>query len=574
VTASDGKGDGTASLSFTVNIVENIAPPKPVFSKPNLFLDEIPVGHAVTDFLQGGQDSYTVTLDCRPANDVTVRIGNTNTDVLEVTPTVLNFNSSNWSMPQTVEVKTVGRIVTADSKLQAFTLPHIAITTDSDGNTLRNTADLPVNVLPASTSLLEDLLLRDLVEALGLDGVIDLAENRGDVIELILNRSEGKLKGNTLKKVLKNVGKFAGKVSGITSAITILERIPTLLSSEAHMNWLAETLYIHHGALQSGALFWEQAFSGQRFSFPLSLSQDTSPEETTATTPSFNALFSGNVDFFRFSDSDDDFDFDGTTTSYVLGLDVVPNLDAPLVTGLQLAFTRSHSAFEDSNFEDTEVEIRGAYGLNLFTVHPSVVWDATEKLTLWASLGYGRGETELTIDSIAHEGFDFVEGSSRTSSGDFFSVAAGANLQVWQSDTSALTIKVDGSTASFLDTSVQEGRLAAQLSRDFTLNTGRLKSAADLALLLSDSDPSAMEVSGSLDWLPDAGRLSGSTTARVLLFGEDRSEWGIGGSVLLRPGQQGEGLSLSLQPSFGQANASFAGLRGWTPGIATTTWQT
>ena len=121
---------------------------------------------------------------------------------------------------------------------------------------------------------------------------------------------------------------------------------------------------------------------------------------------------------------------------------------------------------------------------------------------------------------------------------------------------SALHLKLDGASASFLDNNAQQGRLAAQFSRDFSLNTGRLKSSTDLALLLSSSDPSAMELSSSLNWLPTQGRLSGSTNARVLLFGGDRSEWGIGGGIVLRPGQEGEGLSLSLQPSFGQSGAN------------------
>ena len=131
---------------------------------------------------------------------------------------------------------------------------------------------------------------------------------------------------------------------------------------------------------------------------------------------------------------------------------------------------------------------------------------------------------------------------------------------MWESDTSAFSLQVGGSTASFLENNSQQGRLAAQFSHDFPLATGRLTSSTDLAWLLSDGDPGVMELSGALNWLPDAGRLSGSTSARVLLFGEDRSEWGIGGSLLLRPGEQGEGLSLTLQPSFGQADASLAGL--------------
>ena len=85
-----------------------------------------------------------------------------------------------------------------------------------------------------------------------------------------------------------------------------------------------------------------------------------------------------------------------------------------------------------------------------------------------------------------------------------------------------------------------------------------------------------MELSGALNWLPDGGRLSGATTARVLLFGDDRSEWGISGGLALRPGQQGEGLSLTLQPSFGQADASLAGMEGmdaWDR-YNDLTWQT
>ena len=69
-----------------------------------------------------------------------------------------------------------------------------------------------------------------------------------------------------------------------------------------------------------------------------------------------------------------------------------------------------------------------------------------------------------------------------------------------------------------------------------------------------------MELSSQLDWFPDQGRISGSTNARVLLFGGDRSEWGIGGSVTLLPGERGEGLSIALQPSFGQTNSSLSNL--------------
>ena len=317
------------------------------------------------------------------------------------------------------------------------------------------------------------------------------------------------------------------------------------------LNRLAETLYIHHQALQNGTVPWDQAFSGQTFSLPFSLSQ-ASPEDQDASPRRFNALFTGSVDFTSFSDSNPGLHFDGSTTAYGLGINLIPNPDLPLLTGLHLAFTNSNA---DLQFRDTEQgDAKGSYNLQMFSLHPSIAWDATDNLTLWTTLGYGRPNTETTIHSIANVD---VEDASHSSSGDFFSFAGGANYRVWQSDASALSLNLSGSTASFLDNDFQEGRIAAQFSHDFPLNAGQLQTSADLALLLSDSDPSVMELSGRLNWLPlNQGRLSGSTNARVLLLGDDRSEWGIGGSVTLLPGERGEGLSLSLQPSFGQSGAN------------------
>ena len=196
----------------------------------------------------------------------------------------------------------------------------------------------------------------------------------------------------------------------------------------------------------------------------------------------------------------------------------------------------------------------------MFSVHPFIAWDATDSLTLWTTLGYGRPNTETAINSIAGLDFDSTEEITYSSSGDFFSFAGGANYRVWQSDLSALSIGLSGSTTSFLDNDSKEGSLSAQFSHNFPFNTGQLQTSADLALILSDSGPSATELSGQLNWLPNQGRLSSSTNARVLLFDKDRSEWGIGGSVLLLPGERGEGLSLALQPSFGQTNTVLSNL--------------
>ena len=352
-------------------------------------------------------------------------------------------------------------------------------------------------------------------------------------------------------KVLKSVdvgGSVKSIYDGIKTILDANEQNSNQQSSNQQLNSLAEALYIHHGALQNGSISLDQAFSGHTFSIPLRLSKAMPQDQEDSASPPFNALLRGSLDFSSFSDTTTRLHYDGTATSYGLGIDLFPNPDAPLFTGLQLAFTRSHSDFE---VEDQQADTEGTYELNMFSLHPFVAWDATDSLTLWSVLGYGWPEAETTIAAIAGSDVDSAEDASHTSSGAFLSIAGGANYRVWQSDASALAIKLGGGSSSFLDNNSQQGHVATQFSHVFTLNAGQLNSSADLALLLSDSDATATELSGNLNWLPNQGRLLAATNARVLLFGGDRSEWGIGGSLLLRPAEQGQGLSLALQPSFG-----------------------
>ena len=448
--------------------------------------------------------------------------------------------SATSSHPDIVRTAVSGNTLTIAAIGNTFRIITITVTADDGkGGTVSTSFDATVSNQEAADKDIE--LLQETA--------IDLGK------ELALSIGPG--------KVLKALGAGAKAIKALDvagSVKSIKDGIEAIFngneqSSNQQINSLAEALYIHHEALQNGSISLDQAFSGQNLSIPLSLSKATPQDQEGSATPRFNALLKGSLDFSSFSDATDNLHYDGSSTSYGLGIDLFPNPDLPLLTGLQLAFTRSHS-----DFEDQQADVEGAYELNMFSLHPFLAWDATDNLTFWSVLGYGWPEAETTIDSIDGSDVDPSQDASHTSSGNFFSFAGGANYRVWQSDASALTIKLGGSTASMLDADFQAGRIAAQFSHDFPLNAGQLKSSADLALLLSNSDPSVAELSGSLNWLPNQGRLSGSTNARVLLFGGDRSEWGIGGSILLQPGQQGQGLSLALQPSFGQTNDSLSHL--------------
>ena len=578
VTASDGKDDGGASLSFYVNIVAEETP-KPILSKKAIVFTLKEVLPDQPTLI--AQDSYSVTLSCQYRFPVTVEISNT-PGSLEIGPTALTFNQTNWDVPQTVRVKTVG--TTSGS----FTLPHAAVITTSEGKTVRESDNLRITVtyeeieneMDDTQDTIEDNTPTDdqtqdqIEDNTDDDIVIEPGESAleaytKDVVDEFARRAEKEIKtiaiGAAIGSVVPGVGTVGGAGIGV-----IINKLDTawevgevigdfllnnneIIDSGEEFNRLAENLYIHHEALQNGTVSLDQAFSGQTFSFPFNLSQ-ASAEDQESSTRRFNALISSEINFSRISDSTPNLDFDGSATFYGLSLSVIPNPEVPLLTNLQFGYTRSNSDF---NYQGTA---EGTYKLQMFSVHPSIAWKATDSLTLWTTLGYGRPNTETTINSIDGSDLDLSEEVSYSSSGDFFNFAGGANYRVWQSDLSALSLNLSGSTTSLLDNDSQQGSISAQFSHDFPFNTGQLKTSADLALILSDSGPSATELSGNLNWLPNKGRLSGSTNARVLLFGSDRSEWGIGGSVTLLPGERGEGLSLALQPSFGQTNASLSSL--------------
>ena len=199
----------------------------------------------------------------------------------------------------------------------------------------------------------------------------------------------------------------------------------------------------------------------------------------------------------------------------------------------------------------------GDYDMDLVVVSPYLNWSATDILGLWASVGYGKGSSRFSLNKIGDLDLFSVEGLDQDATrqeqdSDFFSFAAGLRWDAFRSAHTQLALKLAGSTTSFLDTESQQGRLAAEVAREFPFPNGVLSSSLDLAVLLDCDNPSAMEVAAGLDWAADNGQFTASTVARTLLFSGDRYQWGLGAALNYQAGvRPGEGLSLSLTPSFG-----------------------
>ena len=309
------------------------------------------------------------------------------------------------------------------------------------------------------------------------------------------------------------------------------------LSMEKVATDVADYLFSHHQEIQANGLDWRQALSGNNFSFALadtSVSQGSIGDQELS---SFGPIsFWGGIDYSSLEDKIKDFTLDGDITSFNFGVD--KEFTSDLVLGILLSIA-------NSEFELTEGSTDSTYEVDIFTLNPYISWQESENSSLWASVGYGWGQVDLTDDST---------NPPVSERGNFTRFSAGGRFQLWQSEAgTALALKLDGTTAHFLGADVQRSRLATELSHDFSIESGVLNTALELGLLMSSADESAAELVGALHWQGDAG-LSGSIRSRVLLGGGDRQEWGIGGALRYTAGG-GEGLMMSLEPSFGISNA-------------------
>ena len=311
------------------------------------------------------------------------------------------------------------------------------------------------------------------------------------------------------------------------------------LSMEEMVTDVADYLFSHHQEIQANGFDWRQALSGKNFSFTLaetSTPQSGMDDGKPSSSGSGPLSFWGAIDYSSLQDKIETISLDGNTLSFNFGVD--KEFTSDLVLGILLSIANSEF--------DLTGGFTGTYEVDLSTLNPYISWQASEDLSLWASVGYGRGQVDLTDDSTN------PPVSERS---DFTRFSAGGRFQLWQSETgTALALKLDGTTAHFLGADVQRSRLATELSHDFSTESGVLNTALELGLLMSSADESVAELVGGLHWQGDAG-LSGSIRSRVLLGGGDRQEWGIGGALRYTAGGDGEGLMMALEPSFGISNA-------------------
>ena len=356
---------------------------------------------------------------------------------------------------------------------------------------------------------------------------------------------------------------------------------------------LADTVAVLHGQREriedGGSLEWWQVFAGRDFALPLPelpLAQGESADGQEKKGPlppplpklpltqgegadgqkerhSSSLTVWGGGDYSSYENTIRNTDVGGNGFSGVIGMDMQPI--PQLVTGLALTTSRWGLDYAtDANGARAE----GTYEIGLTVLNPYISWLATDRLSFWATFGYGRGEVEQTLDGDASANTQ-TDNLTSWAGGLRFALLPGVDPRTGKIAPFGLAFKVDGATSSFLDTHVQLARLAAEVSRTFPIDNSLLTAALDLGwsirsasgkdnldaqqqAIADKSTDGGAELAGSINWRNADSSVSATVDTRVLLGDDHHREWGVGGSLHLTTSRRdGEGLSLTLQPSFG-----------------------
>ena len=359
----------------------------------------------------------------------------------------------------------------------------------------------------------------------------------------------------------------ARTVEAITSRLNTIASGPpsgaVTISMDEVLSDTAAFLHGHQEQLNNGQFQWQQAFAGHDFVFPLSGLTLAQGEDVMVKESPFSSLaIWGGSDYSSYGNTIERTDVDGDGLSGTIGIDMQPT--PRLVTGLALTTSRWGLDYEnDANGNPA----KGAYNVGVTMVNPYMNWFATNQLSLYGTFGYGRGEVEQ--DPEEGDAISRTDSLTSWAGGARFQVLAGGGPLTGEGSPFGLAFKLDGAASSFLDTDVQLARLAAEVSRSFSMEAGLLTAALELGWnirsvsskddpdeqrqsIADENDSGGAELTGSLNWLNATGSVSATVDGRVLLGGGDHREWGIGGNLRFTPSRRaGEGLSLSLQPAFG-----------------------
>ena len=257
------------------------------------------------------------------------------------------------------------------------------------------------------------------------------------------------------------------------------------------------------------------------------------------------------------------FSMDGNVLSGHVGADFRAPWD--LLAGVALSYNEGDTDYRFAG------GTAGKIDTTLFSIHPYVHWQPLSGFGIWATAGYGEGDTTLNdgdtgpvktdIDMLmgavgARAALLSVGGIDLALKGDAFHVRVDAQERA--------DLIPDAGTS--LNPYSQRLRLALEGSTEVMFAGGSaLTGSIEIGGRLDNGDAEkgvGAEFGGSVAYAHPALGLEVGTRGRVLLAHQASGfkEWGAGLTASIDPGAAGRGLSLSLAPTLGNASSGVDGL--------------
>ncbi len=334
---------------------------------------------------------------------------------------------------------------------------------------------------------------------------------------------------------------------------------------------LADVLQSNGEALNTGAFTVKSLLGRSAFALPLN----------QAGGPLAGVTLWGNGAYRNLSGNSATVDWDGDLFGATVGGDAW--LTDTLLTGLAVSWADGTFDYTDRSGTDPAP---GTYQATLTSLHPYVSTSLLDgQVTLWATGGYGWGEVEITdtadptaegtVTADTRLATAAVGGAGRLLNQPGLLTPDGTTTVRVKAEvlTTAIKAEQQGDRLAGLTTDARRLRLTLEGSHEQPLPHGaHLTPSVGVGLRHDAGDGrtgTGAEVSGGLRYAHPALRLTLESRGRVLLaHGGDYDDWSVSGRVTLAPGAQGQGLAVTLVPTY-QTTTSAGGLAQlWEHGTA------
>ena len=461
--------------------------------------------------------------------DLTLPTGTGGTGTLTYTLTGPASAALSMAVPGLTFTATT-RVLTGTPTMAATTALTYTVT-DDNGSTASVTFEITVEALDTGTfAALNQIILPEVARAMADSTTSSIARRIEQATTTVTDTKSATLtlNGRALSlTTLANAGSFAD-----------------VLNSPG----VAETLTAAARGLSDGSWQPAQMFGNSSFALPLPAVELVN-----------QLMIWGRSDYRNVSGKSNGLDWDGNLISGRVGADA--QVTDTLMAGL--AISRQSGTF------DATGTIRGTYDIDQTSFHPYLGWSAPDgQRDVWITLGYGWGEVEFDDqgeDSVGRHTADLITST----------IGGGASALMMESGEGTLWFKgevlqtqadVDGNTAN-LNVDARRIRLTVEGTHDHELANGAfLRPTIEVGLRHDAGDGetgTGAEIGGSLRFTHPARGLTleGRWRALVAHTG-DYGNWGISGMLRFKPRLDGQGVSMSLNPGYGDSTSRVQSI--WT----------